>query len=660
MENKTEKSLLSESAQVFRLISQDASIKHEKKLIIFELMDFTTKIQDEPSLSLEFEKWKLQNQVEPLIKIKAHNTFFTTEKDRERPKLKPRFRRGSSTSNEKKPSEKVPLIHLSSSFSSDKNISYGRQVSFSSSPLGSPKTSPSDSMESPSTRNTSKTSFLIQRTSPRRERFTESDSSYSSLRSSQEEPKSNASGFKTLTYIRKRSNSSPRHWTVIKTDPDFKFPFEPTTTKSYLNKAKNKFKTSELPNSFNEDAYEILVGLDANNASNKRVFALDTNELLGQGGLTKIFKVWDLETKQLLAAKVYKPCTTHSLIQNIMTEANNLKYINKFHGFFCLPDLTRILVMDYAPRLSLFHYLYELAYEEDQLDPICLKKKYIAPFTKLQLVYQLLEQVKVLHELAFPEDHEFEGLLHRDIKPENIQVDDREANQISAQLIDFEVAIRNRKDEKNSNECTGTFGYKAPEQQGDKRQPYTKASDLFQLGVTIGAINSKYLYPNAIAEYLAQRKDDFIYELSQETIKKLMPDVFITRKYEVDLSNFELLIEQHIQEIIYKHRIFPTLCELTLSMTEVDPSCRLKGSSLGEEILKLKELERICINLAKNLHERVENALNKQKLLQDLSQLLHNEVGNNPIDLAINNLITSLSSESSEFSSQQTPFSTSI
>lgn len=660
MENKIEKSQLSDSAQYFQLLSQDATITHEKKLIIFELMDFKNKIQADHALSLEFDKWKLQNQLAPLTKAKSHNTFFTPEKERNRPKLKPRFRRGSSASNDKKASDKVPHIHLSSSLSFDKTSSFARHVSFNqnNSPLGSPKTSPSDSLESPCTRNIPRSPFLTPRSSPGRERLTESDSTLSSVRSSQDEAKSSSTSFKTLTHIRKRSDSSPRNLATIVTDPDFKFPLENSTAKSYLTKAKNKFKAAELPNSFDEDSYEILVTLDHTNSNNKKVFFLDRNELLGQGGATKVYKTWDLETKKLLAAKVYKPCATHSIIQNITTEATNLKYANKFHGFFCLPDLTRIIVMDYAPRLSLFHYLYEVSAYTENKDPVCIKKKYIAPFTKLQLVYQLLEQVLALHETSFPEENEFEGLLHRDIKPENIQVDDRDLTNIKAELVDFEVAIRNRRDGNNSNECAGTFGYKVPEQLGEKCHPYTKASDLFQTGVTIGVINSKHLYPNAVREYLTQREDDFVKELNLEEIKQFMPDVFITKQYE--LSESEQLIEQKIHEIIYKFRIFPALCELTLSMTNPSPSCRLKGSSLRGEILKLKELERICLDLSKNLQARVENTLNNQRLALDLSHLLQNELGNNTMDCAINSLIKSISSESFELSNQQTLFSTSI
>ena len=93
---------------------------------------------------------------------------------------------------------------------------------------------------------------------------------------------------------------------------------------------------------------------------------------------------------------------------------------------------------------------------------------------------QIIEGIYEIHKY---------GILHRDLKLENILIDERDSK-LKIKLIDFglsKVVLEN----KNTNECYGTFLYSAPEVL--LNIPYNLNIDLWSLGIIIFYLQYTYL-----------------------------------------------------------------------------------------------------------------------------------------------------------------------
>jgi serine/threonine protein kinase len=283
--------------------------------------------------------------------------------------------------------------------------------------------------------------------------------------------------------------------------------------------------------------------------------------------------------------------------------------------------------MEFARGQDLIHLLYEVKGADEHGEPHYINKKSLSPFVTLQCVYKLLEQVSDLHQTKFTnqdffaKNDEFEGLLHRDIKSANVLIDIN-GDDVNLNLIDFADIIPNRKDGHNSNTCCGSNGYTPPELIGDltTRKSYSKHSDFFQTGITIAEIISSANYQSGIQHHLREYGGILFNDTWKvENTQGLMQDVFI-KHYVLKHKPSLHTIEQNIKEIIYKNLIFPVLCELVMSMTNLDPALRLKNKTLETEIHTLKTLESICLRLLKNCHDQVKISLNTNQLNKELSK----------------------------------------
>lgn len=367
----------------------------------------------------------------------------------------------------------------------------------------------------------------------------------------------------------------------------YNYPLDKTTTKRYREIALENYKGFDLGLSCEKETYEILV---TKTHDKLKYYLVDYDQILGEGVCATLHPAWDMDTKKLVVAKVYKKPRT----KEIEDEKRNLLIKNRFLAYFSLPESKPIILMNYVEGKDLIKQLYPIDGYDEYGEPIYGEKKTLAPWVSLQAAYKLLEQVSDFHETLFPNHEAVEGLLHRDIKSANCVIDISRNNEVTVALIDLTDALPNRKDGNNSNTCCGSNGYVPPELIGDHntRKPFSKQSDIYAMGVTIAELITVNPFQKGIQRHLREFGGvNFNDHWQQGHLHSLMPDVFLTQQYHYRLTPSQ----QSIQDILYKHLIFPVLCDLVKSMTALDPLSRLENSSLEGEIRRLKILEKSCL-----------------------------------------------------------------
>ena len=167
---------------------------------------------------------------------------------------------------------------------------------------------------------------------------------------------------------------------------------------------------------------------------------------------------------------------------------------------------------------------------------------------------QIIEGIYELHKY---------GILHRDLKLENILIDDRNSK-LNIKLIDFglsKVVLEN----KNTNECYGTFLYSAPEVL--LNIPYNLNIDLWSLGIIIFYLQYTYLPFNINGK-----------EHEQEIASKIVLNELIFPKKVVNNDLNEESCNVFLQKIIEK--------------------CLVKNSKKRANVFEIKEF---VLNEEKNI-----------------------------------------------------------
>lgn len=670
LDNKSDATTL-----LFHIIRQDDSIPLKNKLIIFKLLELKDKIKKKPMAS-EFESWIKNSE---LTLITDHPSSYP-ESEKESAiskKLKSPFRRRNNSLVE----TSTPNEQLSSSTDSEKDASIPKKIKTNVPRLpisasfhdknNSPGRNSSSSAESPSSNKSSPIGSFFNR-SPGRERFCESAPSLASTpRIMQEDKKpsiysrrKSSSGTNILRKAHSASQNAP-------IDCPFKFPLDSITAKNYWKEGVAKFADAEksiLQLACVDMRYELLViPIDPQNVKKLQVFLLDKQSILGEGGTASIVCAWNLETKELVAAKVYK-----SWHKDIKNEIRILRSKDKFHAFFNIDK--PIILMRFSPGKNAMDLLYEADGVDEHGEPHYIKKNTFSPFITLKIIYKFLDKLSDLHKTKFlnndifPHYDKLDGLLHRDLKPTNLLLDiENNSEEVKLDIIDYADMIPNRRDGKNKDTCCGSNGYTPPEVIGynDQRMPYTFESDYYQAGVTIAEFISSCMYQVGIQEFLKKHELNFNDYWTVGHMQALMPDVFDTKRYDIKLKPNEHTIEINVNEIIYQDIIFPALCKLAISMTKENPTLRLQGSSLENESNTLKKLEQTCLDLSKIYQSQIENALGAQKIVLDLSHILHTEqqdltIQQLPIHSSLAELIHMLSGNTLEpvWKSKRLSFST--
>ena len=204
---------------------------------------------------------------------------------------------------------------------------------------------------------------------------------------------------------------------------------------------------------------------------------------IGNGSFCQMNLMKSNKSGQLFAVKkISKSCKFKEEFESINWERDIAKFLinyqckNVINFFKIIETIEHIyFIQEYIESGSLGQFI--------RKSKTCLPSK-----TVKEISMQIIEGIYEIHKF---------GILHRDLKLENILIDDKDSNNLKLKLIDFglsKVVLEN----KNTNECYGTFLYSAPEVL--LNIPYNLNIDLWSLGIIIFYLQYTYLPFNIIGK----------------------------------------------------------------------------------------------------------------------------------------------------------------
>ncbi len=192
----------------------------------------------------------------------------------------------------------------------------------------------------------------------------------------------------------------------------------------------------------------------------------EVRELLGEGGMGQVFRVWDRQAREEKAVKlvdIRKKKVPMEAVIRFRNEAETLKSLHhptviQYVDFFNDGDLYG-LVMEHVEAPALSAHLREKG-------PLSVK-------SALALFRLLTEALVFIHN---------KGLVHHDLKASNILFDDTQETP-SIKLLDF--GFSKLVGGSAENRIGGTLAYMAPEQTGILHKAIDHRADLYSLGIVI-------------------------------------------------------------------------------------------------------------------------------------------------------------------------------
>ncbi len=192
---------------------------------------------------------------------------------------------------------------------------------------------------------------------------------------------------------------------------------------------------------------------------------LVVGDLLGEGGMARVYRAWHVETGQWCAVKVLREGVKPRMRQRFLREGAlmcRLSHRNVLRGWELSDVEPPFLVMDLAEGGSL----------KGWVD----RHGAMQPRLAVDVAIQICKGVANAHRAA---------VIHRDIKPHNVLI----ARKGVCKLTDFGIArIRGtevvEEDPSGGGDAMGTLGYMAPEQQSNPSSADVRC-DVYGVGATL-------------------------------------------------------------------------------------------------------------------------------------------------------------------------------
>lgn len=193
----------------------------------------------------------------------------------------------------------------------------------------------------------------------------------------------------------------------------------------------------------------------------------EIEELLGQGGMSSVYRAYDHNLRRTVAVKMIHPhlSTDPNFISRFEEEAASVAQLRNPNIIqvydFASEDNTYYMVLEFVPGETL----------EDSLDRLQKQGRRMEIKDAARYVANICDALEYAHT---------RGLIHRDVKPANIMLD----VQGQAILMDFGIAkIVGGKQHTATGAVVGTALYMSPEV--IKGEQVDKRADIYALGVTL-------------------------------------------------------------------------------------------------------------------------------------------------------------------------------
>lgn len=190
-------------------------------------------------------------------------------------------------------------------------------------------------------------------------------------------------------------------------------------------------------------------------------------ELVGEGGMSFVYKAQDLGSGQVVAIKLMKPNVTSKYFDDLARFKRAITAVTR------LKHQGVLRVMETGEHENQPFLVMEFLNGESLADR--LKRNYRFKIDESVKIVMILAEV-----LGYVHD---QGIIHRDLKPANIFISGSKEKP-EVKIIDFGVSLLIELGAiLGENEIAGTFGYMSPEATGILKRRVDERSDLYSLGI---------------------------------------------------------------------------------------------------------------------------------------------------------------------------------
>jgi serine/threonine-protein kinase len=232
-------------------------------------------------------------------------------------------------------------------------------------------------------------------------------------------------------------------------------------------------------------------------------------DLLGEGGMGKVFRVSHVNLGKIFALKLMIFPNVQELVKNTdNTDPRLIRFKREAEALAKINHPNVVSITDFGVTKEELPYIVMEFIDGKSLRGL-LEDNTLSEKQAIQIIKQVCSGIHEAHSL---------GIVHRDLKPENIMIQRLSSGEMMARVLDFGIAKLKEPNEKNSitkDGSPGTMRYMSPEQfmslEVDSR------ADIFSICLILYEMLTGEIPPVMIGKYksLSEMRPGVTHGLSQ-------------------------------------------------------------------------------------------------------------------------------------------------